>query len=56
MSKFIKRLYEHQDYVVERIRDELSESGAMDKMHKELPKLKEEIGEITAQKLEDLLK
>lgn len=41
--------------VVESIRNELSESSAMDKMHKELPVLKDEIGEITANLLEEFL-
>ena len=41
--------------VVEAVRNELSESKAMDKMHKELPVMKEEIGEITANLLEDFL-
>ena len=41
--------------VVESIRNDLSESKAIDKMHKELPVMKEEIGEITANLLEDFL-
>lgn len=41
--------------VVEDLRNELSESKAMDKMHKELPVLKDEIGEITANLLEEFL-
>lgn len=40
---------------VEKTRNSLSESKAMDKMHKELPVLKDEIGEITANLLEDFL-
>lgn len=40
---------------VETIRNELSESAAMDKMHRELPVLKEQIGEITANLLEDFI-
>lgn len=41
--------------VVETVRSDLSEFKAMDKMHKELPILKDEIGEITANLLEDFL-
>lgn len=41
---------------VEDLRNQLSESKATDRMHKELPILKVEIGEITANLLEDFIK
>lgn len=41
--------------LVETVRNDLSEFKAMDKMHKELPMLKDEIGEITANLLEDFI-
>lgn len=41
--------------VVENVRNELSGSKAIDKMHKELPILKDEIMEITANLLEDFI-
>lgn len=55
-KEYVDSMVESAISAVEALRNEMSENKAIDKMHKQLPKLKDEIGEITAQRIEDILK